>query len=76
MRKQIKEDNGMKKTWKDKNGLFAQCVDISVDGFGFTAFRLYGKDKGYLDVVIDSKGNEVSRNSELWNKCVGKLNEN
>jgi hypothetical protein len=66
----------MKKTWKDKDGLLAVCVDISIDGFGYTAYRLYGADKGYLDVVIDVNGNEVTRNSELWNKCVNKLNEN
>ena len=66
----------MKKTWKDKNGLYLQSVEISVAGFGFAAYRLYGADKGYLDVVIDIKGNEVSPNSELWNKCVDKLNKN
>ena len=67
----------MKKTWKEKGvGIMAQCVDIRVDGIGFTAFRLYGTDKGYLDVVIDIKGNEVAPNSELWNKCVAKLTEN
>jgi len=66
----------MKEIWNGENGILAQGADIVVDGFGFTVFRLYGKDKGYLDVVIDVKGNEVSRNSEIWNKCVDKLNEN
>jgi len=62
------------KTWKDKNGLLAQCVEVTIDDFGYTAYRLYGADRGYLNVVIDVKGNEVSPNSDIWNKCVDKLN--
>jgi hypothetical protein len=68
--------NEKAKIWKDKNGLLAECVGISIDGFGYTAYRLYGSDKGYLDVVIDVKGNEVTRNSELWNKCVNRIVKN